>query len=65
MMTSKFQNKRKQHIILKLEVDGAGDLIVDRKGMIDLGEKTYLAANKVSDWVILRDFKRVTDKEGM
>lgn len=59
MLTSKFQNKRKQHIKFKLEIDSTGDLVVDRKGMVDLGAQQYMAANKVAEYIILRDFKEV------
>jgi len=53
-----FKNKRKKHILLKLDVDSTGDLIEDRKGMVDLGSQQYMAANKVASYVIERDFRR-------
>ena len=57
-----FRNKRKKHILLKLDVDGTGDLICDRKSMVDLGGQQYMAATKVSSYIIERDFRREDDR---
>lgn len=59
MRKTKFINKRKLHIKLMLQTDSTGDIIVDRKGMVDLGAQQYRAATKVAGWIVERDFEKV------
>ena len=42
-----------------LQTDSTGDIIVDRKGMVDLGAQQYMAATKVAGWIVERDFEKV------
>jgi len=53
-----FINKRKKYITLTIAVDGTGDIIEDRKGMVDLQGQQYMSANKVAGYIIERDFER-------
>ena len=59
MSKAKFINKRKSYIKLMLQTDSTGDIVVDRRGMVDLQGQSYMAADKVAGWIIEREFNKV------
>lgn len=51
-----FLHKERRDIVLRLRVDGSGDVLSDRKGFVDISPQEYHAARKVARHIITRDF---------
>ena len=58
MKKAKFVCKRKKDVTITLAVDGTGDPVADRKGMVNL-DKMYMGSFKVNEYIIARDFMKV------
>ncbi len=59
-MTQLFIHRKKENTELTLAVDGAGDLIVNKKGFIPLIKASYQGSTILNPSVVKRDFKRAS-----